>query len=189
MTQEEFEEIYGHEDMPLPPVRTITTSDRLTPRPPRGWLRVYTYAGLSDGWSLVFMGCWIYLLGTIQAHGKDAGEKLHHIARDSYGNRVLCCHPDLYVPVGVEVCDLATCIEDTGGHETIEAQLQDNAIPVLTKRIWRKLPLHERAEMVEHAGDEADPAGLLGDDVPNSRPARGFYYDISELERILLWET
>jgi hypothetical protein len=135
-------------------LRKWRARDNLSPPPPRGWLIVTTFDGPSDPREI---GCWLYILSTAQQASKQSGSRLHALARDEAGKRVLVAHPAL----GDELTDAVGTVNEAVQHcscggECIEPDLQKAAARVLARRRWMALPTSERIDYLLSAETDAD---------------------------------
>lgn len=141
-------------DDTVPELRKWRAKDNLSPLPPRGWLIATTFYGPSHPLEI---GCWLYILATAQQSSKQHGTRLHAMARDGDGTRVLLVHPT----IGSDVKEAVETVHDTiqgcnCGGECIETDLQEAAARVLARRRWKALPTSERIDYLLSAETEAD---------------------------------
>jgi len=151
------------DDGPIPHPRRWKAYDRLTPAPPQGWLIMLRLGAKPQGLDI---GCWLCALWEIADQERaDHIGKLHMIARDLAGGRVLLVDPLLRVLATGIVADFNSRITgcDCSGGDCLAGAQQYNAMLVRARRAWAWLPLAERIARVQESNEDNISLGMALD--------------------------
>jgi hypothetical protein len=138
------------DEPPIPLPHPWGPADQLTTAPPHGWVRV---VDLPEAAHPTQIGVWLIALEYTHATEKEAGVRLHVIARDASARRILLVHPDLGEDAARWVEDFNATLTgegcDCGGYNCLAGPFQFAAMQTRARRAWPSVPISRRIQILQ----------------------------------------